>query len=201
MTIGIKRRQFISALGGAAAWPFAAQAQQPKTQVVGVLGASSPSQRTEALVQGLREAGYVEGKNLTIEYRWAKGSYERLPGLAAELVALHVNVLAAIGTAAVKAAWGASGSIPVVFAMAGDPVAEGIVESLNRPGRNITGVTSISGALGQKRVGFIRELLPNDAAIAILVNPENSLGEIERKDAEAAARVLGQRLEVLNAKN
>jgi putative ABC transport system substrate-binding protein len=121
--------------------------------------------------------------------------------LAAELVALHVNVLVTLGTAAAKAASVANGSIPIVFGLASDPVAEGLVESLNRPGRNITGVTSISGALVPKRVGLVHELLRSDAAIAFLINPENPLADSERKDAEVASKALGQRLEVLTAKN
>jgi len=203
MAIGIRRREFAATLGSAAlTWPLAARAQQPAVPVVGVLGANSPGKFSEALVQGLREFGFVEDRNVRFEYRWAKGAYEQLPHMAAELVALHVNVLAALGTAAVKiAASSTNSSIPVVFAMASDPVAEGLVDSLNRPGRNITGVTSITSTLAPKRVGLMHDLLGSDAAIAILINPDNPLAESERKDAEAASRVLGQRLEVLRARN
>jgi putative ABC transport system substrate-binding protein len=201
MVIDIGRRAFTVGLGAAAAWPLAAHAQPPTKPVIGVLGANSPNQTTEAFVPGLRESGYVEGQNVRIEYRWAKGEYEQLPRLAAELAALHVHVLVALGTVAAKAASVANGSIPIIFSMASDPVAEGFVESLNRPGRNITGAISISGALAPKRVGLMHELLRNDVAIAILINPENPLGESERMDSEAACRVFGQRLEVLTAKN
>jgi ABC-type uncharacterized transport system substrate-binding protein len=155
--------------------------------------------------QGLRETGFVEGQNVSIESRSAEGDYERLPALAAELVGLRVDLLAAFGTPAVQAAKIASRTsvpvIPVVFSTGSDPVAEGFVESLSRPGGNMTGVTSISGALASKRFETVREFLRDDAAIAILINPNNPLSEMEQREAEAASRAIGQRLEILAARD
>ena len=201
----MKRRDFIGLLGGAAAWPLAARAQQPAMPVIGYLHSASPWQFTTDFLQGLREAGYVEHQNVLIEYRWARGAYERLPALAAELVALQVDVIFAGGTPAARIAKTASiikpaRPIPVVFAAATDPVAEGFVASLNRPGGNMTGVTSIAGALAPKRLDLMHEFLRRDTAIAILINPGNVLSEAERKDAEAASGAIGQRLEVLTAR-
>ena len=219
MTLCMRRREFITLLGGAAAaWPVAARAQQPggmpltarghaagKLSVIGSLNSASPSLLVAAFVQGLREAGYVENQNLLIEYRYAKGAYERLPALAAELVDLRVNLIHAAGTPAVGVAKTASvkptPAIPVVFSMASDPVAEGFVASLNRPGGNMTGITSIAGALAPKRLDLIREFLRDHSAIGLLVNPRNPLASVERKDTEGAAGAIGQRLEVLTASN
>ena len=203
----LKRREFITLLGGvAAAWPLAVRAQQPaRLPVIGYLHSASPFQFTDAFLQGLREAGYVEHHNVIIEYRWARGAYERLPALAGELVALPVDVIAALGTPAMHAAKTASVKptppIPVVFAGATDAVAEGFVQSLNKPGGNITGTTSIAGSLAAKRLDLMREFLHRDDAIAIMINPANSVSEAQRKDAEVAARAIGQRLEVLMASN
>jgi putative ABC transport system substrate-binding protein len=205
----IGRRQFITLLGGAAAaWPVVARAQQGTAPPrIGILHSASPSQFTDvAFRAGLREAGLIEGQNVLIEPRWAMGVYDRLPALAADLVELHVNVLVAFGTPAVRVAQGASRksspAVPVVFAMGSDPVREGFVESLNRPGGNMTGVTSISGSLAPKRLELVREFLPADSVMAILINPDNPLSEAERRDAAAAAaRVIGQPLEVLTASN
>jgi putative ABC transport system substrate-binding protein len=203
----VGRREFITLLGGATAWPLAARGQQAgKLPLVGLLGGASPSPFFEtAFLQGLREAGYVERQNVLIEYRWARGAYERLPALAAEFVALRVDVIATFGTPAAHAAKSASlkvsPPIPVVFAMGSDPVAEGLVASLHRPGGNMTGVTSITGALAPKRLELMREFLRDDAALAILFNPGNPIGEAERRDAEAASRAIGQRLEFLTARN
>ena len=202
----IRRREFITLIGGAAAWPVAARAQQAgKLPVVGLLNSASPSLLVAAFLQGLREAGYVENQNVLIEYRYARGAYERLPALAAELVDLRVDLIAAGGTPAARVAKNVSvrptPPIPVVFAMASDPVAEGFVASLNRPGGNMTGITSIAGALAPKRLELMREFLRDDAAIAILINPNNPLAGAERKDTEAAARAIGRRLEVLTASN
>ena len=199
----LKRREFITLLGGAAAWPVAARAQQPaKLPTVGFLHSAS-GQNEAAFHQGLREAGYIEGQNVLIESRWAMGSYERLPTLAAELVGLRVDLIAALGTPAVRVAKSASikpvPAIPVVFTTGSDPVAEGFVESLNRPGGNMTGVTSLAGTLAPKRLELVREFLRDDAAIAILINPRNPLSEAERRDAESASRAIGQRLEILTA--
>jgi putative ABC transport system substrate-binding protein len=203
----MRRRDFITLFGGAATWPLAARAQQGSTLPrIGFLHSASPSQFTDvAFRQGLRETGFVEGQNILIESRWARGAYERLPAFAAELVELHVNVLAVFGTPAVRVAQSASRkfapAIPVVFAMGSDPVAEKFVESLNRPGGNMTGVTSIAGSLAPKRLELVREFLRNDAAIAILINPGNPLSEAERQNTAAAALAIGQRLEVLTARN
>jgi putative ABC transport system substrate-binding protein len=157
----MKRREFISLLGGAAAaWPLGALAQQPAMPVVGVLGAGSPAPLfTVALAQGLKESGYTEGENVRIEYRWARGAYGLLPGMADELVSLPVNVLTTFGTPAARVAKGASVKVsppvPVVFSFGGDPVAEGLVASLNRPGGNMTGSTSIAGSLAPKRLELL----------------------------------------------
>jgi putative ABC transport system substrate-binding protein len=202
----IGRREFITLLGGATAWPLAARAQQAATPVVGVLGSGSRAPLfTVALAQGLKESGYIEGENVRIEYRWARGAYDLLPRMADELVGLPANVLATFGTAAARVAKTASlkvsPAVPVVFSFGSDPVAEGLVASLNRPGGNMTGSTSLGGALTPKRLELLRSLLGNDAILAILINPDNPLAGPERADAETAARTLGQRLEILTARN
>jgi putative tryptophan/tyrosine transport system substrate-binding protein len=203
----VRRRDFITLLGGAAAaWPLPAHAQRSGVSRIGFLNAASPVQFIDAAFrEGLREAGFIEGQNVTIEYRWAKGVYERLPALAAELVELHVDLLAAFGTAAVHVAKSATAksapAIPVVFSMGSDPVAEGLVESLNRPGGNMTGTTSVSGALAPKRLELMREFLRDNAPIGILVNPANPLSEVQRRDAAVAAGSIDQRLEVFTASN
>jgi putative ABC transport system substrate-binding protein len=203
----LRRREFMTLLGGAAAaWPLGARAQQRAMPVVGVLGSGSPAPLfTAALAEGLKETGYVEGQNVRIEYRWANGAYDRLPALAAELVNLRVSVLATFGTAAARVAKATSvtlaPTLPVVFSFGSDPVAEGLVASFNRPGGNMTGSTSIAGSLAPKRLELLRQFLRGDDTMAILVNPDNPLSIAERKDAEAASRVLGQRLEVLTATN
>jgi putative ABC transport system substrate-binding protein len=201
----MRRREFITLLGGAAAaWPLASHAQQSGTSRVGLLYSTS-LQFSSDFQQGLREAGFIEGHNVHFERRFAKGDYDRLPELAAELAAVRIDVLAAFGTPAVRAAKGASTRstpvIPVIFAMAADPVAEGFVESFNRPGRNMTGVTSISSALAPKRLDLMRDFLRDDMPIAILINPRNPFSEAERRDAESAARSINQRVEVLIASN
>jgi putative ABC transport system substrate-binding protein len=202
----VSRREFITLLGGAAAWPLVAPAHAAsKLQVIGFLSGASPSLLGPAFVQGLREAGYVENQNVMIEYRYAKGAYERLPALAAELVDLRVDLIHAAGTPAVRVAKTASvrptPAIPVVFSMASDPVVEGFVASLNRPGGNMTGITSIGGGLAPKRLDLMREFLRDDSAIALLVNPRNPLAGMERRDTEGAADAISQRLEVLTASN
>jgi putative ABC transport system substrate-binding protein len=200
----MRRREFISLLGGAAAaWPLPAHAQRSGVSRIGFLNAASPAQFIDAAFrEGLREAGFIEGQNVTIEYRWAKGAYERLPALAVEL---RIDLLAALGTSAVHVAKSATATstptIPVVFAMGSDPVAEGSVESLSRPGGNMTGITSIAGSLAPKRLELMREFLRDDAPIGILINPANPLSGAERQDAEAASRSIGQRLEVFTASN
>ncbi len=194
-------------LGGAVAtWPLAARAQQAPMPVVGILGAGSPAPLfTVALAQGLKESGYTESQNVRIEYRWARGAYDLLPKMADELVQLPVNILATFGTAAARVAKAASVKVsppvPVVFSFGSDPVAEGLVASLNRPGGNMTGSTSIAGSLAPKRLELLRAFLGDDAGLAILINPDNPLAGPERADAETGARTLGQRLEVLTARN
>jgi putative tryptophan/tyrosine transport system substrate-binding protein len=199
----IRRRDFITLLGGAVAtWPMAARAQQQAMPVIGVLGSAS-TQFKDALAAGLKESGYIDGQNVRIEYRWAEGDYDRLPAMADELVKLHVNVLAILGTAAARVAKSASlkvsPPVPVVFALGADPVAMGLVASFNRPGGNITGSTSIAHSLAPKRLELLRAFVRGDAAMAIMVNPDT--GEIERKESEAAALAMGRRLEVLTARN
>ena len=202
----MRRREFLGVLGGAAAaWPLAARAQQTMP-VIGLLGSGSPGALfTAALAQGLQETGYVEGQNVLVEYRWARGAYDRLPDLAAELVDRRVSVIITFGTAAARPAMTASRKampvIPVVFSLGSDPVAEGFVTSLNRPGGNMTGATSIAGELAPKRLELLREFFREQAVLAILINPDNPLGEAERRDAVAASRQQGQRLEVLTASN
>jgi putative ABC transport system substrate-binding protein len=200
----LRRREFITLLGGAAAWPLAAHAQQSAMPVVGVLGSAS-AQFRDVLAQGLKETGYVEGHNLRIEYRWAEGAYDRLPGMADELVNLRVNVLAALGVPAAHAAKSASvkvsPAVPVVFALGGDPIADGLVASLNRPGGNITGSTSIASSLAPKRLELLRALVRDTTTIAILINSDSPLSKSERRDVEAAASAIGQRLDVLTARN
>jgi putative tryptophan/tyrosine transport system substrate-binding protein len=200
----MRRRHFITLLGGvAAAWPLAVRAQQPAMPVVGVLGSAS-AQFKDALVRGLGEAGYIEGQNVRIEYRWAAGAYDRLSAMADELVNLRVNVIAAFGAAAAPVAKAASTKvsppIPVVFVLGSDPVAEGLVASLNRPGGNVTGATTITGALTAKRLELLRAAVGGNAAMAILINPSNPLGLAERS-AEAAARDTNQTLEIVTARN
>jgi putative ABC transport system substrate-binding protein len=201
----MRRRDFIVLLGGATAWPLIASPQQPTMPVIGFLSGSSPSALTAAYLQGLQEGGYIEHQNVRIEWRYARGAYQQLPTLAAELVDMRVNLIIAAGTAAVHIAKTASvrptPAIPVVFSMASDPVAEGFVASLSRPGGNITGITSIAGSLAPKRLDLMRAFLHDDAAIAILINPNNPLASAEREGTEAAARAIGQRLEVLTASN
>jgi putative tryptophan/tyrosine transport system substrate-binding protein len=200
----MRRREFISLLGGAAAaWPLAAYAQQPAMPVIGFL--SSLSQNDLGLVipgflQGLNGAGFIEGRSIAIEYRWAEGDYQRLPPLAGDLVNRKVAVIAAIsGTPAALAAKAATTTIPIVFAIGGDPVAPGLVASLNRPGGNVTGVSFYNSPVVTKRLDLARELVPDGSVIALLGNPDNPGSVLETKAAEAAAAALGQPLLILNA--
>jgi putative ABC transport system substrate-binding protein len=198
----MKRREFISLLGGAAvAWPLAARGQQA-IPVVGFLSFRSADDSARAVADfrdGLAEVGYVEGRNVTIEFRWAQGQFDRLPTLAAELVHRPVTVLAAVaGAQTARAAIAATTSIPIIFGIGEDPVKEGLVPSLNRPGANVTGATFFTALLGAKRLGLLRDLVPQAETIALLVNQNSSQGQGQAKDVQEAARGLGQRLVVLN---
>jgi putative ABC transport system substrate-binding protein len=201
----VKRRAFISLLGGAAAaWPLAARAQQSATPVVvGYLYVATPeahASRLAAFRKGLSETGYVEGRNVAIEYRWAHNDTARLPGLVADLVNRPVTVIAAGDLPSALAAKAASTAIPIVFETAADPVQAGLVASLNRPEANVTGVTNTGGELGAKRFGILRELLPGAARFAVLVNPNNPfLAEAWIKDTQSAAAAIGVQLEILRA--
>jgi putative ABC transport system substrate-binding protein len=199
----MKRRAFITLLGGAAAWPLAARAQQPTMPVVGYFTLGAPEQSASyvaAFRKGLGEAGYVEGQNVVIEYRWAHNEVGRLPELATDLVRRRVAVIATQGVPAALAAKAATTTIPIVFSSAGDPVQTGLVASLNRPGGNITGMHPFGEmVLAGKRVELLKELLPTVAAIAYLINPASPTSEAEGKEAAVAARTLGIDLHVLKA--
>ncbi|HYM02690.1 MAG TPA: ABC transporter substrate-binding protein [Stellaceae bacterium] len=200
----MNRREFMAMLGGTAvAWPLAAHAQQPAMPVVGFLGGGSAETdafRMRALSQGLGEAGYVEGRNMAIEYRGAEGQYDRFPALAADLVRRQVDVIVALGgTGSVLAAKAATSSIPVAFVTSVDPVEFGLVASLNRPGGNLTGVTILSVEVGAKLFELLHELVPKATIVALLVNPTSPLTETLSTNARAAARALGLELHVLDA--
>jgi putative tryptophan/tyrosine transport system substrate-binding protein len=201
----MKRREFITLLGGAAAWPLAARAQQAPTAVIGFLGLTSQSEWGKfvlALNNGLAETGYVEGRNLRIEYRWADGHYDRLPAMAADLVRRKVDVIVTIAPPATLAAKAATTTIPIVFFMGSDPVQHGVVASLNRPGGNITGVTVLANEIGVKRLELLREIAPGSVAagvIALLLNPTNQNAEPDARAARNAAAVVGQELAVVDA--
>jgi putative ABC transport system substrate-binding protein len=198
----VKRREFITLLGGAAAWPLAARAQQAAMPVVGFLNSETPSgyaPYAAAFRQGLSEGGFVEGRNVAIEYRWAEGHNDRLPALAEDLVRRQVAVIAAAGTASALAAKAATTTIPIVFSTAADPVAEGLVTSLNQPGGNITGVTNLGVELVQKQVEMLHQMVPKAAVIAALVNPLQPFAEFATKDAIAAGRALGLQIHIAQA--
>jgi putative ABC transport system substrate-binding protein len=195
----VKRREFIALLGGAAAaGPFAVRAQQPTLPVIGFLSSETPSGyafRAAAFRQGLSEAGYVESRNVAIEYRWAEGHYDRLPALAADLVRRQVAVIAAAGTQSALAAKAATTTIPIVFSTAADPVAEGLVASLARPGGNASGVNNLATELVQKQIEKLHQMVPAATAIAALVNPTNpTLAEPATKEVQAAGRTLGLKM-------
>src|SRR5215207_1967078 len=199
----MNRRKLIGGLAGALTLPVTARAQQPAMPVIGFLNATSPDQYAHlvrAFHQGLSQNGYVEGRNVAIEYRWAEGQYERLPALAADLVRRQVTVIAANSAAAV-AAKAATKTIPIVFDTGFDPVELGLVASLNRPGGNLTGVSNLNVELGPKRLELARELVPSAAIIALLINPTNPNAKSLLTDYQAAARSLGLQLHVLHARN
>jgi putative tryptophan/tyrosine transport system substrate-binding protein len=199
----MRRREFIAGLGSAAAWPLALRAQQPAMRLIGFLGApaAAPYVRfAEAIRQGLREAGFIEGQNLTIEYRWAEGHYDRLPALAADLVQQHVAVIIPIGGApATVAAKAATSTIPIVFNMTADPVALGVVASLNRPGGNVTGVAILGVELEPKRLELLREVAPKATLIGLLINPSNPQAAGQLREFDDAARRIGQQVLVAKA--
>jgi putative ABC transport system substrate-binding protein len=201
----MRRREFITLLGGAAAaWPLAARAQQAAVPVVGFLNGASEAEfapLVAAFRKGLSETGFIEGQNVAIEYRWAEGRYDRLPALADDLINRHVAVVAATGGAGESdlSVRLATSTTPFVFLSAGDPVKRGLVSSLNRPGGNVTGVSFFLNSLGPKRMELLRELVPDAAVIAVLVNPNFGDAEIITTDAQSAARALGRELIVWNA--
>ena len=200
----IARREFITLLGGAAAaWPLTARAQQPAMPLVGYLSFTSPDERPtllKAFLQGLEQAGYLIGRNVAIEYRSAEGQVERLPILAAELAKLPASVIAATGGPLVAlAAKGATSQIPIVFTMSADPVKLGLVESLNRPGGNVTGVALMSYELDAKRLQMLKELVPKTTTVGVLLAAKNTAAQQSLAEMRAAADVNGQRLVVLNA--
>ena len=195
----MRRRQFFAFLGGAATWSYAARAQQP---VIGFVSTRSPSESASveaAFRKGLGEAGYMEGRNVQILFRWADGQYDRLPSLTADLVDRRVAVIAALGPPAALAAKAATSTIPIVFNVGADPLSMGLVTSMNRPGGNVTGSTFFSGMLATKRLGLLRELLPKIELLAFLVNPAYPDIESQVKEVETAAAALGQRIIILKA--
>src|SRR6516164_3121103 len=199
----LKRREFIGLLGGAAAWPFVARAQKATMPVVGFLSVVPPSNApkwVDGFRQGLAQTGYEEGRNVAVEYRWSDSDYDRLPALAADLIERGVAVIVAAGVDPAHAAKTATTTIPIVFFMSGDPVAENLVSSLNQPTGNLTGVTTFSGVLTSKRLELLRELAPS-ARIAALMNPNNSNAKFRLKEIEKASRILDLQVEIVNTRN
>jgi len=205
MSICLRRRDLISLIGGAAAWPLSARAQQAAKTVIGFISSASPGPYApflSAFHNGLKGAGYVEGQNLAIEYRWAEGQYDRIPAMAADLVNRRVVVIATSGTPAALAVKAATSTIPIVFAAPGDPVALGLVASLNRPGGNATGVNSLVAELGSKQLGLVHALLPTATRVGLLVNPNlTPTTESVTRDVMAAAARIGLQIDVVEASN
>jgi putative tryptophan/tyrosine transport system substrate-binding protein len=195
----MKRREFIALIGASAAWPTMAQAQRPPT--LGLLSSGElAGWASEGLRAGLEQGGYVKGRNLTVIHRSAGGQFDRLPALAAELVKSQVSVIFATGSPVpARAAKAATSTIPIVFAYGGDPVGDGLVESMNRPAGYVTGATFIGTELMSKRVEMLREMLPQVSEVALLVNPKGTLAEVQIKEANAAAHALGLKLHVVDA--
>jgi putative ABC transport system substrate-binding protein len=197
------RREFVTLLGSAAAWPLAARAQQPMP-VVGFLHYTSPDKLVhlaEAVRRGLKEVGYVEGENVTIQYRWAEGDYGRLPALAADLAGRRVNVIAAGGNVAAQAAKRATTTIPVVFTSGADPISSGLVTSLSRPEANLTGISLLAAEMATKRLELIRDLLPQSRTVAMITNPTYPGSGAEMAEVEAAGRLIGMQTHKLEASN
>jgi len=205
MSARLKRREFITLLGGAAAtWPLAARAQQPAMPVIGFLSSASPGPYQpflSAFHAGLKESGYIEGHNVTIEYRWAQGEYARLPKMADDLIRLRVSVIAAAGTPAALAGQAATASIPIAFVVVDDPAKLGLVNSLSRPGGNATGVNFFVAELGSKQLGLLHEVIPAAVRVGLLVNPTAPTTELVTRDVMTAAAAMRLQIEVVEAKN
>jgi putative ABC transport system substrate-binding protein len=203
MSALMKRREFMSFLGGAVAWPLAARAQQPVMPVVGFLGGGEPNAfapHVAGFRQGLKDAGYVEGQNVAVEYRYAHNQLVRLPALAADLIRRPVGVLLAVGgLPTARAAKAATSTIPIVLAIGSDPVKSGLVASLNRPGGNVTGVSFLAAQLGSKRLDLLRELVPHATTVGFLSDPQNPTAEEQTSDILAAGHALGRQVIVLDA--
>jgi ABC-type uncharacterized transport system substrate-binding protein len=201
----MRRRELLSVIAGAAAWPFAARAQQPAMPVIGFLHQGSPEQNVERVAtfrKGLSQAGLIEGQNVAVEFRWANGEFDKLPALAAELVQRQVTVITTpFSTDAALAAKAVTNTIPIVFLTSADPVRIGLVASLNRPGGNTTGVTTLNTELAPKRLGLLRDLVPDAGRYLALTNPTSSLVEGFTRDLDAAAAGLGIRVDILRATN
>lgn len=199
----MRRREFIGVLGGAAAWPLAARAQRPNMPVIGILSAGSPDSEGElvaAFTRSLSQAGYVDGNNIALEYRWANNRFDRLPALAADLARRHVTVIHTVaGTITVLAAKGVTQTIPIVFCTGGDPIKAGLVASLNRPGGNITGINLISGTLQEKRLALLHEVVPTTTSIAVIFNPNNPNHEPEIREVQAVGTSLGLQIRTFEA--